>query len=291
MNNIIGHNEIKSELKNAISNNTVSHAYIFEGIEGIGKLTLAKNFARILLCLEKSTEACGKCESCKIIDNHPDFQIIDSEKGSIKVDQIRQLGLSIALKPIASERKVYIINNAENMTEEAQNALLKVLEEPPTYATIIIITSNKEKLLKTIKSRCSTLRFNGLSQDDINKYFNNESINEHILKYARGSIGKIIELKNKNYFDTARNLKDALDKKDLLLINKQVSGIISDKDAKENVIEILDYLIFLYFSVIKENYIKHTNCIEIIESTKQDLKRNANAEIALNAMVLWLIEK
>jgi DNA polymerase-3 subunit delta' len=287
---VIGHNQVKDELIKAINNNMVSHAYIFEGIEGIGKFLLAKEFAKILLCRNNNTESCGSCESCLLIDNHPDFKIIQSEKSSIKVDQIRDLGLYVALKPIISQRKVYIINNAEEMTEEAQNALLKVLEEPPVYVTIIMVTSNKEKLLKTIKSRCVILKFNGLSKEELSKYYNGERIDDEVFKYSRGSISKMNKIKGENFFEVAGKIKEAIDSKDLLLMNKQINLVIKNKNLKENITEILDYLIFLYFNNIGSDYIKNTRIIEIIESSKQDLNRNANTEIALNAMTLWLLE-
>ena len=158
---IIGNNKIKQLLINSVQNDKTSHSYLFVGIDGIGKKMVATEFAKMLLCLNE-TRYCNKCKSCIEFDsnNNPDFLCIEPDGNSIKIEQIRYLQKKIQEKPIISNKKVYIINDADKMTVEAQNCLLKTLEEPPEYATIVLIGSNENAFLTTIKSRCMIIHFN-----------------------------------------------------------------------------------------------------------------------------------
>src|SRR5699024_1179149 len=121
----------------------------FSGISGIGKFMFAKEFAKAILCTANEEKPCNNCKSCESFDNlnNPDVIIIDEKENSIKTEQIKELTNNVLEKPIQSNRKIYIINNSENMTKEAQNSLLKTLEEPPQYITIILITNNENLLL------------------------------------------------------------------------------------------------------------------------------------------------
>ena len=146
---------------------------MFVGTEGIGKAMFAKTFANMLFCVSDEEKPCGNCKPCIefLGNNNPDFMQIDAEDGkSIKIEQIRQLQEKVIEKPINSGKKVYIINNSELMTIEAQNCLLKTLEEPPEYVVIILIVSNENKLLTTIKSRCTKIYFESLSNEKIENY-------------------------------------------------------------------------------------------------------------------------
>ena len=167
--NIIGNDDIKELFNKSLETKNLVHSYMFIGPEGIGKSLFAKELAKMILC-QVDEKACGSCSSCIKFDsgNHPDFVFVDSEDGkNIKIGQIRLMQESIAEKPIVSSNKVYVINNSDLMTAEAQNCLLKTLEEPPEYATIILICSNSSKLLNTIKSRCTKIAFKKLSEDDL----------------------------------------------------------------------------------------------------------------------------
>ena len=176
--NIIGNEEIKIFLDNLIKTNNVVHSYMFIGPDGIGKVLFAKEFAKMILC-QDSNKACNHCSSCIKFnsDNHPDFMIINSEDGkSIKINQIRFLQERISEKPIVSNRKVYIINDSDLMTVEAQNCLLKTLEEPPEFAVIILVLSNENKCLSTIKSRCTKIAFQKLRNSDLTQYANENNL-------------------------------------------------------------------------------------------------------------------
>lgn len=172
--NVIGNDLIKQSLLYSIHSNNILHSYMFIGPNGIGKCLLAQEFAKAIL--NNATD----------IYNHPDFMLIVAEDGkSLKIEQIRYLQEKIAEKPIKSNKKVYIINDSDCMTKEAQNCLLKTLEEPPEYAVIILIVANENKMLTTIKSRCTKLVFQPLSAEEITSYFTCNHLpipNSNILK-------------------------------------------------------------------------------------------------------------
>lgn len=277
MGNIIGHSIQIEQLMQLIKTNKLSHAYIFEGQDGIGKFLVAKKIAAEILGVKNvDTDAC-------------DINIIEPEDDLIKVSKIRLLGEEIILRPTVSEKKVFIIRDGELMNEAAQNALLKVLEEPPEYAVIIIVTSNKEKLIRTIKSRCTSFKFLPLSDEQIKSFYKDEEINEDIIKFSRGSIGKIEKLKSKNYIQDIVEIYESLKDRNLLRLNKTFTKL---KEYKEDIQEILEIITLKYFDELSQNYEKRINQIEIIEECKQNLKRNANFDIALDYMMLrlWEIE-
>ena len=153
--NILGNDNIKKYLINCINNKNFSHSYIFSGNKGVGKYTLAKEFAKMIL------------ED----DMMQDYYELKPDGKSLKIAQIRDLQAEINIKPVVSEKSVYIIDDADLMTVEAQNSLLKTLEEPPKYVVIILIVHNEGNILSTVKSRCINLHFNKLSNEDIQKYF------------------------------------------------------------------------------------------------------------------------
>ena len=200
---IIGQTSIKEHLKKSLQTGKISHAYIFFGEKGSGKKTLADLFARALQCESGGTEPCNQCISCKqaINRNQPDIIYLQHEKPNIiSVDEIRkQVNNDIAIKPYSSERKIYIIDEAEKMNVQAQNALLKTLEEPPAYATIFLLTTNLEAMLQTIRSRCVTLTMKPVTDVDIQRYLMREvQIPDYkagiCAAFSRGNVGRAKEL-------------------------------------------------------------------------------------------------
>ena len=200
--NIFGNNSIKNILKQSIDSNKVSHSYLMIGVSGIGKKMIATEFAKGILCLSED-KVCNYCKSCIEFNsnNNPDFFCIEPEGNSIKIEQIRELQKKIQEKPIISEKKVYIIDQADLMTKEAQNCLLKTLEEPPEFVTIILVGTNENAFLTTIKSRCMILHFNPIEDLDIKKFLENNyqmnNISQSMLEVFQGSIGKAILLRTK----------------------------------------------------------------------------------------------
>ena len=154
------------------------HSYLFVGIDGIGKSLLQKEFAHMILCSSNQEKPCATCKSLSRISrgSHPDFLQIEPEDGkTIKIEQIRYLQEKNCRKTSNFRKKVYIIRNSDKMTREAANGLLKTLEEPPNYAVLILLTENESKLLATIKSRCTKIAFQALSEEEIKIYLQNQS--------------------------------------------------------------------------------------------------------------------
>lgn len=287
---IIGNDEIKDMLLKSIENKTTSHSYLFVGIQGIGKKLMAEEFAKKILCLEKEEE--NRCKSCVEFEskNHPDFLCVEPDGNAIKIDQIRLLQKKIQEKPIISDKKVYIINDADTMTTEAQNCLLKTLEEPPEFATIILIGSQENAFLPTIKSRCMILKFKPIEDGKIMQYIKSNygisNIAQNRLNMFQGSIGKAIALKDKqDEYEKIEAMIENLNRKDLIELIQLAEPVYK---AKEEVFEILEYINIVLLNYAKENFL-YTNCIEIVENTKKRLKQNGNYDMCIDDMIfnMW----
>ena len=289
--NIIGNKKNKEILKKAIEINKTSHSYIFCGTEGIGKKLIAKELAKKILCLKEKENGCD-CKSCIEFDsdNNPDFQLIESVDGKIKIEQIRQMQRKVAEKPIISNNKVYIIDNADTMTTEAQNCLLKTLEEPPEYITIILICTNEGNLLSTIKSRCTRMQFEPIKDEELKEYIKTklpeEQISENIIELAQGSIEKAIKLnERKDIYENIENILLSMKNRDLIDI-VQMSEVIYK--SKEEIKSILEYINVLLMKLSKQN-IKYINCVQIVEETKRRIKANSNYDMCIDYMIfsMW----
>lgn len=288
--NILGNEKNKNIIEKSIKMNKISHSYIFWGTEGIGKKMIAKEFAKKILCLNQQ-ENCN-CKSCIEFDsdNNPDFQLINPDEGKVKIEQIREMQRKVAEKPIISKQKVYIIDNADTMTTEAQNCLLKTLEEPPEYITIMLICSNEDKLLSTIKSRCTRIYFEPINNEEIKQYikqnYTNQEISDNIINLAQGSIGKIIKLnENKQIYEKIEKILISLQNKDLLEIIQMSEEIYK---AKEEIYSILDYMNVILLTLSKQNT-KYIRCIEIVEETKKRLKANSNYDMCIDNLLFNMI--
>ncbi len=156
--NIVGHEWAVNSLRRAVETGNVSHAYLFTGLHGVGKTTLARALAAALLCQEGTGVPCGKCRACHLVTsgNHPDMHIVASEHigSSLKIEQIRDLQRHLALTPVEGRWRVVILRRFEEATASAANALLKTLEEPPSYVVLVVLASDADVLLPTIVSRC-----------------------------------------------------------------------------------------------------------------------------------------
>lgn len=320
--NIIGHEQNIEHLENAIENGQVSHAYIFNGEDGIGKMTTAKAFVKALLC--ESKNSCGTCQSCIQIDsgNHPDVIYVTHEKAGITVDDIRdQVNQSVFVKPYSSDYKVYIIDEADKMNAAAQNALLKTIEEPPAYAVIILLSNNKESFLETIVSRCVVLNFGPLKESQVREYLNSHYDNMNgredlAVSYSMGNIGKAKKVIESDDFneqkDFCLNLMANLEKWDIheiLLFLKQMASY------KDYIYDLLDIMTIYYrdililkvtglpnktvfkekFSVMKNQSIYLSfegidTIIKEIEKAKIRLKANVNFDVTLELLLFVMKE-
>ena len=283
---IIGNKEVKELLEDVIKTRNFLHSYLFTGIDGIGKMIFAKEFAKNILCKTKN--------SCEMFDgeNHPDFTVITPDGNSIKVEQIRLLQNKIAEKPIESTNKVCIINDSELMTKEAQNCLLKTLEEPPEYMIIILICANEEQLLNTIKSRCTKILFKPIEDKEIKKYIENKGVEEKItdsmLDLLDGSIGKTVKvLEKRELLEKIEPIFTEIENCDKIEMMQRAEALYKSKDDIEDV---LSYANVILLKKAKKDA-KYLNCIKLIEKAKIRLKQNANFDMTIDNMLFSIWEE
>ena len=291
-NNIIGNEKIKKELEESIKNNQVSHSYMFIGEEGIGKKEIAKEFAKNILCLGEN-KPCNQCKSCVEFnsENHPDFQIIEPEGNTLKIDTIREFQKKVVEKPITSEKKVYIINDSDKMTPEAQNCLLKTLEEPPEFVIIILIGKNENFFLSTIKSRCLIMHFEQLSNNELKEFLENryqiKVKSDLMLESFQGSIGKALKMQEQyEMYESIEEIIKKLQEKSIIDILKTLEIIYK---SKEEIFDILEFINIIILNLAKTSY-KYAKCVEIVENTKKRLKSNANYDMSIDNMLLKMKE-
>ena len=294
---IIGNEKNKELLKKIVLTNKIPHSYIFEGKEGIGKKLFAKEFAKAVLCLNKEYKPCLKCKSCIEFDNdnNPDVTVIEPDGTSIKIEQIREMKQKILEKPIVSDRKIYIINDSEKMTKEAQNSLLKVLEEPPEYVCIILITANINLFLNTIKSRCIKLSFEPLKSNEMKeilyKKLGYDNIPNSILEFSEGSIEKTLKLnEKKEIYLAVDEVFSKLDKINIIDLLNSKDRLFKDK---EEIYSILDYINIILFKKVKESIKdeRYINAINITQDAKERLVKNNNYDMTLDRFIVKLWEE
>ncbi len=286
--NIVGNSKIKDFLNQSIDEKHVSHSYLFVGIDGIGKTLFAREFAKKILCLNGKGDS---CESCIKWDsnNHPDFLQIEPENNTIKIEQIRNMQEEISVKPIASNKKVFLIVNSDCMTKEAQNCLLKTLEEPPEYATIILTTSNESKLLNTIKSRCMKIPFQKIEENELEEYAKNVlnlNLSKEFIKICEGSIGKLLEIEeDKEIYTGVNSLLDNIERYNFTTLINKAEVLYKEK---EKIQEILEYInVYLY----NQKDMKKLNCIKYVEEVKKRLLANSNYDMCIDYLLMKLWEE
>ena len=291
--NIIGNEKNKKLLEDIITKNKIANAYMFIGQESIGKFLFAKEFAKAILCLNEN-KPCNKCKSCLELENsnNPDLTIIEPDGNNVKIEQIRELNKKVVEKPIVSTKKVYIINDGQNITKEAQNALLKTLEEPPEYVTIILITTSESAFLPTIKSRCTKINFNKLTEEEMLKIlkekYNYQNVGNIVYKTSNGSISKSIQIIEKqSEFEDINKMFSNLEHVNVIDLINSKEEIFKDKEEINN---ILDYIITIFFEKIKQN-VKYVECIEITEKTKERLRKNGNYDMTIDNFMLSIWEE
>ena len=289
--NLIGNEDIKILLNKSVVNNKVLHSYLFYGTEGIGKLKFAREFAKMILCTEKKGN-CNTCKSCIEFEseNHPDFYEIKPEKDTIKIEQIRQMQAKVIEKPIISKNKVFLIDDADTLTKPAQNCLLKTLEEPPEYITIILVASNENNLLATIKSRCSKVFFHKIEDrllyDFLKETYGYTDLTPKQVQSFQGSIKNALVFEEKK--DTYTKLEKVFSNIEKYNYLDSINNLDVLYENKENINELLDYIQYLLYKKIKNS--KYISYIEEIEKTKNRLKANSNFEMCIDNLLFKIWE-
>ncbi len=322
---VVGQREVVGSLENAIRNDKVAHAYIFTGPKGIGKRMVAEAFAGILLCGERSgNRACGQCACCQMVENgsNPDFIVIEAEGNSIGIEEIRKIQSEIIVKPLYSGKKIYLIAEADKMTVQAQNCLLKTLEEPPPYAVLILTTSNYNAILETIRSRTLKYSFKKNTHEEIQGILEKklgahlENIN-FIRTYSDGVPGVALELAGSEEFTALREktveLVFRLAKSKLV----DIFTIYDFFEANKNNIDILlDIMLLVYRDLLvakkshsgnvlinsdkKDIILRNAENFSLdklvanigeVETARRNIKQNANYQLAIEVMLMKLQEE
>ena len=286
---IIGNDKVKTFLNKQIEENHILHSYLFVGIDGIGKTLFAKEYAGKILCLNKEeSEDCISCIKWNS-NNHPDFYQIEPENRTIKIEQIRAMQEKISEKPITSSRKVYLIIDSDTMTKEAQNCLLKTLEEPPEYASIILIASNESKLLNTIKSRCMKISFDPIEESKIEEYLRNNlqiEPSKELINLSEGSIGRAIVLEEeKEIYEQVNKIINNIEKQDLITTLNNAEVLYKEKDKIQEILE------YINVSLYHTKEIRKLNCIQYVEETKKRILSNGNYDMCIDYLLINLWKK
>ena len=324
---VVGHKNIIKYIESAVSADAVSHAYILNGERGSGKKMLANLFAMSLQCQNRQEDgdACGKCQSCKqaVSGNHPDIIRVTHEKpNTISVDDIReQVNNDIVIKPYSSKYKIYIIPEADLMTVQAQNALLKTIEEPPEYAVIMLLTENAETLLPTIRSRCVMMKLRNIKDQLVKKYLMEQmEIPDYkadvCVAFAQGNLGMAIMLATSYHFneikEEAVHLLKNIDEMDVSELMEAVKKCMTYKLEINDYLDIIaiwyrdvliykatksvdrvvfsDQLRYIRERASKSSYEGIENILDGIEKAKSRIKANVNFELTMELLLLTIKE-
>ncbi|MDD3279270.1 MAG: DNA polymerase III subunit delta' C-terminal domain-containing protein [Lachnospiraceae bacterium] len=322
---VVGHEEIIAHLQNAIRLDKVSHAYIFAGEHGSGKKLLSSLFAMTLQCEQHGIEPCMQCPSCKkaMSRNHPDIINVTHEKpNSIGIEEIReQLVDDVGIKPYNSPYKIYIVNDAQKLTLQAQNAILKTIEEPPVYAIIMLLTDNADAFLPTITSRCVTLSLKPVADHLVKDYLMDRM---HIPDYqaevdasfAQGNIGKAAKAATSAEFEElTQNALHLLKASYDMEMYELIDAIKNMSQEKENIYDYLDLFSMwfrdvLLFKATREidnlvfkqeiNYIRERaqkssyegleQIIDAVHTAENRLRANVNFDLTMELLFLTIRE-
>lgn len=322
---IIGQEQIKEHLQNAVTTKKISHAYIINGEKSSGKEFIAKIFAMALQCEKGGSNPCQECHSCKqaLSGNQPDIiRVIHEKPGTISVDDIRaQVNNDVGIKPYSSPYKIYIINEAEKMTSQAQNAILKTLEEPPAYVVILLLTANVNALLPTILSRCVVLNMKPVADEQVRKFLMEYSqVPDYkadvCVAFARGNIGKAKLLASSEDFENVKAEALSLLKyiRDMEMY-EIIAAIKKISDYKLEVNDYLDIIAIWYRDVLlfkatndvnhlvfkeeisnirkvaqRSSYEGIESVIEALDKAKHRLDANVNFDLTMELLMLTIRE-
>lgn len=311
----VGQEELKSLFFELKKTNRFLNTYIFEGEKGIGKKTIAKYFSMFVMC--NSNPPCLSCSACyttNALTNSDVLFVSNDDKAEIGVAKIRDMVKEVFIKPSVNSKKIFIIENAHLMNDAAQNALLKVIEEPPEYVMFLLLCENKNKILPTILSRCSVISIPPLKKDDLFNIFKIE--NDVFAAYAMGNPGRykslceddgFLELRDGFYEDIL-----CLIKNDRYSIYKICEYFEKNKDYKDSLFEMLlaflsDVLLlksglknklinldkFEFLNAFNEKTTKKSivNSIDICSKIYRELGKYGAFSLGINAMFIKIWEE
>ena len=321
---ILGQEKALNVLQNALRHERVPQAYVFAGYEGIGKKFSALMLAKALNCREKQDDACDRCVSCHKVDsgNHPDIRVIEPDGQFIKIDQIREMQKDAGYKAFEGRRKVYIIDHAETMRDEAANALLKTLEEPAAECVIILVTANVYALLPTVLSRCQFIRFVALGVEKLVELLTQRRQLDPqraylIASLSEGCPGRALAMDADAMLEKRARIEKLLQTlssglQDVRILFKEVEGLVAQKDEIHAYLDLLqlwyrdmhllgeqgetrfvansDAVSRLQNSAEKLSTGQIRRLFDIVYRTKADILRNANLQLSLEVMLISLTE-
>jgi DNA polymerase III subunit delta' len=283
-NSVIGHEDIIRHFRNALKTGKISHAYILAGDKGSGKKMLASLFAMALECEKGGEEACLECKACHkaLNHNHPDIVFVSHEKPNlISVDEVREQVVNMAaLKPYEGKYKVFIIADAEKMNPQAQNAILKTIEEPPEYAIFLLLTQAAEALLPTINSRCVVLNLKPVPDREVIRYLTKEYEvpqyeAEIAAAFAQGNIGRAKEIIfDDSYMTMTNQMINILRKIDRIPIVELVDYVKEISAEKQNIQDYLDILTLWFRDVLMYKATKEIDNL-VFKKEMKDIREQA----------------
>ena len=316
-NPIIGHQQIVEQLQRTVASNRIAGAYLFVGPTGVGKETVARYFAQLIFCQQDAQPpiVCGTCLACRKVDsgNHPDLQFVRPEGSLLRIGQIRELQKQIVYEPLEASRKVYILTDVERMNAEAENCLLKTLEEPPASSVLILLTSNIQVLLPTTRSRCQILQFHPMPTQELTAVLTDRfSVAPEqataIAIAAGGAIGKAIAQLEKGGTLT-EEVPEILKETDLLAAFRLAENFKDNPETLDGLVTWYRDLLFLQqgapielithihsleeLQTLAPRYsrLRIQQAIQTVFNTKSLIENtNTNATLALEVMCLKLLK-
>ena len=330
-NEVIGHEQIVDHMMTAIRVGKVSHAYILHGEKGMGKMFLAKYYAKLLQCENRTEEerdgklwlcACGKCKSCLQVDggNQPDIRYVTHEKASIGVDDIRaQVNADMGIKPYSSPYKIYIVPDAEKMTEQAQNALLKTIEEPPAYGVVLLLADNINRLLSTIQSRSVALPVKPVETSRIKAYLMEQMqvpdyLAQVAAEFSGGNIGRAERYAlSEDFTQMKEDVLHFLRYMDEMELHEMMDSVKKMAQYKVQIKDCIDLMMLWFRDILvlkatgdpnrllyreeykyisaqaeKRDYAALESALEAMDKAKVRLDANVNFDTAIELMLLAL---
>lgn len=320
---VIGHDKSKEYFVEMINQNKLSHAFLFEGMAGIGKSLLTFQIAKGIFCQASNSEPCNQCKSCLKMnhENHPDYMEIKPDGKQIKNYQIEEFQRFLNNKAYDGGYKIVCIHQADKMNLSAQNRILKTLEEPSEKVIMFLISDKPSALTETVRSRCQSIKLSGLSEalivNHLEKNYNlTEDKSLTYAKLSSGSLGKAIHYATSETFFTIQtevmNLLKAIDQKEKTSVIKSLNFFATEK---ENITDIFEYMVLWYRDLLlykkakAKSLLLHSNDIDFIKKisrhlsvkqiiknietinwTERKLNQNGQFDLTIELMLIQLLE-